>query len=157
MQTVIPPAQNDLTLLLPAYRPKVIALLAAVTARGRKARLFETYRSDARCLYVTKKGASRNGLRSMHRYRSAVDIIDEIALWSDPTFFTVLGAEAMRLGLTWGGDWDGNPKTEQSFDDRPHVQAIPLGKQDIFRSLKDDGARDAYLVRYFASAERTVG
>jgi len=119
-------------------------------ARGRVPRLFETYRSDERCLYTMRKGASKNGLLSMHRYRAAADIVDAVKLWDDPTFFTILGEEAARAKLTWGGDWDGNPKTDETFDDRPHVQAIPIVRQGVFRALKDDEARNAYLVQYFS-------
>jgi len=145
-----PPPQNDLTLLLPAYQPKVSALLEALIARGEKPRLFETYRNDARCLWAKSTKASQSGLMSMHRFRAAVDIIDAEHMWDNPDFFIALGEEAKKLKLTWGGDWDSNPLTHQEFNDRPHVQAIPLWRQDIFRSLVSDEARNAYLIRFFA-------
>jgi len=85
----------------------------------------------------------------MHRYGAAVDIIDQDLLWDNPAFFKALGEEAQKLNLTWGGDWDSNPKTPQSFDDRPHVQAIPIWKQAPFRNLPDDEARNAALLEFF--------
>ncbi len=142
--------ERRIELLLPAFVPKVLALLDAMREQGFRPRVHETYRSPERCaeLQATKK--SRNGLGSMHRYRAAVDIIDDVLLWSNPRFFVTLGREALKLRLTWGGDWDSNPATDQDFDDRPHIQAIPLGKQNAFRLLTSDEARNAFLVDFFA-------
>ena len=130
-----PQVESSLALLLPSYLPKVKELVSTMAKLGFRPRIHETYRSDARCLALQAARKSRNGLGSMHRYRAAVDIIDDVMLWSNPRFFAALGREAIKLGLTWGGDWDSNPATAQTFDDRPHVQAIPLGRQDAFRAL----------------------
>jgi len=144
-----PSVQDSLTLLLPAYVPRVEMLLEAMSRRDMKPRLFETYRTEERCMWAFRKKASKSGLRSMHRYRAAVDIIHEDFLWSHPPFFKALGEEAAKLRLTWGGDWDSNPATPQSFDDRPHVQAIPLWKQQAFRDLPTDAERNSFLIRFF--------
>jgi hypothetical protein len=145
-----PPVQNDITLLLPAFQPKVSAILDAMRSRGRDPILFETYRNEERCWYLLRAGTSKNGVMSMHRFRVAVDILDKKALWADPSFFRILGEETARAHLTWGGDWDSNPKTKESFYDGPHVQAIPVKLQSEFRALANDGERNEYLARYFA-------
>jgi hypothetical protein len=148
------PPLKDIALLLPAFQPKVLRLLERMHARGFDPVVHETYRSAERAIALQKAGKTRNGKDSMHCYRAAVDVISKAHGWESPQFFKALGQEAIALGLTWGGDWDANPKTEQSFDDRPHVQAIPLGKQNAFRLLKTDEERNAFLLRFLARTER---
>lgn len=41
--------------------------------------------------------------------------------WKAPEYL-ILGEEMQRLGLVWGGDWNGNGKRERGEDDMPHVE-----------------------------------
>ena len=135
---------RTITCLLPAFQPKVQELLRVLTARGEHPMVFETVRSEERHAWLVRQGKSKARGLSMHCYGAAVDIIDRKRRWSNPDFFKVLGEEAQKLGLTWGGDWDNNADTKERFYDGPHVQALSVAKQDEFRALKPSD-RDAFI------------
>lgn len=145
-----PQVLSDLDFLLSAFRPKVDLMIAAMTARGFKLRVFETRRSRQRAHYLASIGKSKNGALSMHCLDAALDCVDAEKLWDNPAFFRALGEEAQKLKLTWGGDWDGNPLTKESFVDSPHVQAIPVHLQNRFRALRTAEERNLFIQRYYA-------
>jgi hypothetical protein len=130
--------------LVPAFRAAVTALAERLRAAGYKPRLFETYRSPKRAQELVAAGKSRaKGGLSMHCYGMAADIICSVHLWSCAEhgcgFYEALGAEARKLGMTWGGDWDGDGVTrEQREHDLPHVQAVPIDAQAAVRRAKPD-------------------
>jgi hypothetical protein len=145
-----PKVLDDLDFLLSAFRPKVDLMIAAMTARGFKLRVFETRRERQRAHYLASIGKSKNGALSMHCLDAALDCVDAEKLWDNPAFFRALGEESQKLKLTWGGDWDGDPTTKESFVDSPHVQAIPVHLQNRFRALRTDDERNAFILRYYA-------
>lgn len=129
---------SDPAELLPPFRRAVETLLERMRARGFAPRLHETYRSPARSQELVAKGTSRAAGLSMHCYRIAADVICAQHLWDCETkgctYYTRLGYEAQLLGLTWGGNWDGDSVTrEQREHDLPHVQAVPIAVQQRVR------------------------
>jgi peptidoglycan L-alanyl-D-glutamate endopeptidase CwlK len=115
------------------YLPFVEILLdvmAACRARGADYFAISGYRSDAEqmvlwCQGRTTPGTIVTGARageSAHNYGIAVDfcrdgVLDRRGLQPDyrPESYVILGEEARRAGLVWGGDFKHLP-------DRPHVQ-----------------------------------
>jgi hypothetical protein len=132
---------SDTALLQPAFRQKVRRLMARMLARGHDAIIRETYRTPARAMLMAKRGTGAK-IRAdgtipvgMHQLGLAVDIVSKSRMWSPPAaFWADLGKEAKALGLTWGGLWR-NPKTGKLGRDKPHVQAIPVAKQNAMRTL----------------------
>lgn len=136
---------RDPALLLPSFRPRVEAVIAALRAEGFNPKLFETYRSPPRALWLMSTGKSKNGIESMHCLGAAADIVDAVRLWDHPEFFKALGRIGQSYGLTWGGDWDSNPLTPEDFFDAPHLQAVPVRNQNALRARKTPEARDRYI------------
>lgn len=88
----------------------------------------ETYRSPARQKYLYAQGRTRAGrivtwtLKSNHASRLAWDIAcSSPASLYDVATLNKVGAIAMKLGITWGGDWPKNI-------DRPHFEVKPNWK-----------------------------
>jgi hypothetical protein len=130
---------RDPSALLAPLRVRVAKLLARMIARGHKSKLHETLRSEGRSQALVAAGKSRAKGPSMHCYGVAADIICARHAWGCEAVgckhYDVLGEEAAALGLTWGGDWDGDGVTrEQREHDLPHVQAVPLSLQDEVRA-----------------------
>ena len=123
---------DDITLLLPPFRERVVILLDALKGRGHEPVLFDGLRTPEEAQRNAQKGVGV--LNSMHLYGIAADIICGKHGWScekaDCHFFAALGLEAMKLGLTWGGTWRRR--------DMPHVQAIAVKDQTRFRRLKPE-------------------
>jgi hypothetical protein len=128
--------------LVPPFREAVATLVQHLKAGGFKPHVHETYRSPKRAKELVDAGRSRaRGGLSMHCYGMAADIICADHLWScearDCAFYEALGREARALGMTWGGDWDGDGVTrEQREHDLPHVQAVPFEAQAAVRRGK---------------------
>jgi len=113
----------------PRLRPKVKAVLAALTGRGFKPAIFYGWRSVAVQLDLYKKGHSKvkfsfhnSQLKDGTPNAYAADIIDQRYAWSPEAassgFWKALGEEAKKQNLYWGGDWS-------SFHDWAHVQLVP--------------------------------
>ena len=143
--------QSDPRLLLPTLRTRVEAMIAALRAEGQNPKLFETGRSPERAVWLGSTGKSRNGIGSLHCLGAAADLVDAAHGWSNPAFFAALGRVAQAYGLTWGGDWDSNPATDQTFDDRPHVQAVPVPMQNGLRACKTSETRERFISDYLRS------
>lgn len=113
--------------LLPEAKDKVSQLIENLAARGIEAEIAQGTRSAAEqnALYAqgrTKPGAivtNARGGKSNHNHKKAVDLVPtelknrknwdpENPIWG------VIGEEAKKLGLEWGGDW--------KRKDLPHVQ-----------------------------------
>lgn len=97
-----------------------------------KIRVLYTYR-DAEYqdeLYAsgrTKPGkvvTNARGGESIHQYRCAWDLAIELdgKLTWDKTYYRMLGEIGKRLGLTWGGDWDGDGVEDRNDWDLCHFQ-----------------------------------
>lgn len=119
---------RDLAKLDPTFRERVVALLRVLVAAGFDPMVWEGRRSFERADELQRRGSGV--AKSMHCYGLAVDIVWGSAPHWDPPdgFWEALGAEAKRLGLTWGGDW--------KRDDKPHVQALPASRDVWVRNAK---------------------
>jgi peptidoglycan L-alanyl-D-glutamate endopeptidase CwlK len=61
---------------------------------------------------------------SMHQYRCAFDVaifVDGALTW-EHKYYEPLGLIAQEIGLTWGGDWDGDGKKDRNDWDLCHFQ-----------------------------------
>lgn len=147
------PVCNDPAKLLAPFRARVEKLLVRMSERGQKSKLHETYRSPERAQAMVDAGKSRaRGGKSMHCYGAAADVICARHGWVCEKVgckhYTVLGEEAEALGLTWGGNWDGDNVTrEQREHDLPHVQAVTISQQDELRAASSEAARLAIVTR----------
>lgn len=145
--TVLPstPARNaELALLAAPFRERVDWMLTALRGAGREPVVWETYRTPQRCKLLRRKGASKNGLKSLHRWGAAVDVICGKHRWACPKygcgFFDALALAAKAQGLYWGGDlFPRNRITGRRFVDRPHVQAVPYREQNALRAVGKPG------------------
>lgn len=140
--------------LRPAFRRAVATLLKRMEAAGYHPRVHETYRTPERSGALVAAGKSRAKGPSMHCYRIAVDVICDEHRWDCEKlgcgFYTRLGAEYEKLGITWGGNWDGDGVTrEQREHDLPHGQGVPAGPaiQDRVRAATPEQI-DAMLAEY---------
>lgn len=113
--------ERSLDVLEPAFRVKLLQLLANLQARGFRPLVWETLRDDARANILAADGSGKK--LSMHRLGQAADIIDAVDHWeAAPEFWEALHDEALKLGLTRirKRDVKGN-----LVWDLPHVQAMP--------------------------------
>lgn len=100
---------NELHVLHPAFRNKIILLLEACDSMGIKVMITETYRTGERQNYYYRTGRSRvQDGRSKHQYGLAIDLVPIIN--GKPNFrayktLKKIGIVGERLGLTWGGKW----------------------------------------------------
>lgn len=133
--------EDDVNLLLPTFRQRVLALLVRMRVRGFDPIVFDTKRTAAEAAANAAKGTGI--VNSLHITGAAADIISASKGWSDPAFFKALGEEARKLWLTWGGTF--------TKVDGPHVQAIPVSLENSYRTLTNDAARDAFVSRYYES------
>ena len=126
------PICRDLDALVPSFRAKVVTLLARMKARGYDVQVWETFRSKARIALLAARGTGSP--RSMHEFGVAADIVEnDKTPWvaNIPGLWDALGFEAEALGLTWGGRF-------RNRKDYPHVQAIPVAKQNAVRAARGD-------------------
>lgn len=122
-------------------RPKVNAVLTALTKMGFRPSVFYAWRSRTDQLKLFKEGKSKFDF-SFHNAKNpdgsfnsyAADIIDSRYLWLKQAetsgFWKALGEEAKKQGLYWGGDW-------KSFPDHAHVQL--LDSSELPRIRKENG------------------
>lgn len=133
----------DLGELLPSFQPLARKLLEAVAARGYTPMPRSTSRTRAQAAANVARGTGIAD--SMHLYGAAMDVICGVHWWDCKKhrcgFFDVLGEEAERLGLTWGGRWTRGGKGP----DMPHVQCLTVAQQPAFRALKTEAERDAFV------------
>ncbi len=117
---------RDLDLLVPAFKERVLDLVAMMRASGHDPWVFETLRTQERAAFLARKGTGV--VDSMHCYGVAVDVISLSKKWNAGfKFWRDLRDHGESLGLTSGARWRRR--------DLPHVQAIPVSKQDILREL----------------------
>ncbi len=135
------PQDRKVASLTPLLRPKVQAVVTALTGRGFQPGIFYGWRSVAVQLELFKKGNSKVKF-SFHNAQLldgtpnsyAADIIDSRYAWSAQAasagFWKALGEEAKKQDLFWGGDWSG-------FRDWAHVQLLDNG--DLGRVKRESG------------------
>jgi hypothetical protein len=112
----------------PDPRPRVVATLAALAKQNFQPQVFFGWRSVAAQREIVKQGHSSVSF-SFHNAQKkdgtpnayAADIVDARYLWNPQAaasgFWNVLGAEAKKQQLFWGGDWQ--------HPDVAHVQLVP--------------------------------
>lgn len=122
---------NDLHILHPTFRNKVIKLLYECKKQGIQLHVIETYRAPERQNKVKRRGFSKlKGGQSKHQYYIAVDVVPIVngrMQWFNYKLWRKIGKEGEKLGLIWGGRW--------RMRDYPHfeypvsiteVETIPL-------------------------------
>lgn len=128
----------DMNLLAPKFRAKIKALLSQMEAKGHRAIVYETKRTNERQQYLYGFGRDYDDGRGKvtnakeaddgwHFFCLAVDIICAVRQWNaTEQFWTDLRIIATSLGLRSGADWDmdGDCGDERLLD-RPHVQWGP--------------------------------
>jgi hypothetical protein len=130
--------EDDIDLLVPAFRQKIVQLLSNLRARGFDPIVFDAVRTAKEAQANAAKGTGI--VDSLHLYGLAVDIIDADKGWSNPVFFKALRDEAEKLKLTSGARF--------SKIDWPHVQAVPVSAQKAVRALATAAARNEFVKRY---------
>lgn len=133
--------------LLPSFRERITTLLERLEGMDHKPVAFETLRSPERAAQLAKDG---RGIRdSMHLYGAAADIICDQHGWlcasKSCRFYVDLGTQAEALRLTWGGRF--------KRVDMPHVQALRVADQEVFRRLEPE-QRDAFVRVRLAGPKR---
>lgn len=121
------PEEKKLRSLSPQLRPKVVAILSKLRARGFRPKIVFGWRSVAVQEQLFREGKTKVHF-SFHNAQLpdgtpnayAADIVDERWAWGPEAeangFWRALGEEAKPLGLVWGGDWT-------TFKDVAHVQS----------------------------------
>ena len=92
--------------------------------------VLEGLRSKSRQAQLLKRGATRT-MNSRHITGHAVDlapIVDGKIPWNDWDKFALVSdamfraADELGVLIQWGGDWDSDPETRETFLDGPHYQ-----------------------------------
>lgn len=111
------------------FADRILTLITACRARGTDYYAVSGYRTDAEQMALWTQGRTKPGPivtdakagESAHNYGIAVDFcrdgfIERKGLQPDyhNESYDILGEEASKLGLVWGGNW--------KKKDRPHVQ-----------------------------------
>lgn len=120
---------NDLDLLEPVTRHKVLAIVAAAREQGLELMGFETYRSKQRQEQLFEQGVTKLKAVGVHHFGLACDLVRSVngrPSWAGD--FSLLGRLAHEQGLIWGGDW-GRPDQPNDFLDVVHVQRCSVERQ----------------------------
>jgi hypothetical protein len=120
---------SDPSLLEPATRQLVTAIISAAKHMGIELTIFETYRSQQRQQELFNQGATKLRKVGVHHYGLACDIVKVVA--GEPSWkgdFSFLGQLAQSSGMIWGGDW-GEPHIKHTFIDAVHVQRCTVARQ----------------------------
>ncbi|PHV70765.1 hypothetical protein CS063_08330 [Sporanaerobium hydrogeniformans] len=117
---------KDLNALHPKVKELALQLLEACKKAGLDILITETYRTMERQDYLYAQGRTRAGnivtnspgknMSSYHQWRLAFDVVNNSKTAPyDPAILAKVGAIGQKLGLEWGGSWQG-------FKDYPHFQ-----------------------------------
>lgn len=131
--------EDDLDLLLPSFKAKIVTLLSRLKARGFDPVVVDTRRTAAQAAANAAKGTGI--VDSLHITGAAADIISNAFGRSSAAFNRALAEESLRLGLTSGSTFSNN--------DVAHVQAVSVAKQNAYRALTSEAARDAFVTNYY--------
>lgn len=131
---------DNINLLLPSFRDKVLVLLMRMSDLGFDAIPFDTLRSQKQVDKNVEKGTGIKN--SLHLTGAAVDIISASKGWNPGSkFWNALQNEAEKIGLTSGAKF--------TKIDKPHVQAIPVKLQAQYRKLTSPDARNLFVKTYY--------
>lgn len=100
---------NELSVLHPAFRNKVILFLTECDRQGIKLKIIETYRTPQRQDSLKRRGRSMlSGGRSKHQHYLAIDVVPIVngkPKWHDRRLWNKIGVIGQSYGLKWGGRW----------------------------------------------------
>ena len=122
---------RDMALLEPAFRQKVMDLMAASSAAGTPLMVTETYRSSQRQTMLFNQGATQLKTVGVHHYGLACDFAKVVG--GEPSWggsWTFMQALCAAQGIVWGGDW-GTPSQPHTFHDWDHVQGCTVAQQAV--------------------------
>jgi hypothetical protein len=137
--------QKRLSLVHPELARRVTLMITALAARGVIIEVVQGLRTFAEQDALFAQGRTKPGQvvtrarggRSNHNYKLAADVCPFVNGKPDwnakPAVWEMIGEEARRAGLEWGGDW-------KRFTDHPHVQ-LPVGLSisDCHRLFRQGG------------------
>ncbi len=110
---------NELHILHPTFRNKVVMLIYECKKQGIDLRIVETYRTPERQNHLKyKKRTMLSGGRSKHQHFLAIDVVPVIKgklQWHNYKLWKKVGEIGEKQGLTWGGRW-------RKFVDYPHFE-----------------------------------
>lgn len=133
--------EDDINLLLPAFRQRVFLLMQRLIARGFDPVIVDTKRSATE---AAANAAKNTGIvNSLHITGAAADIVSNAHDRNSAAFNAAYEEEIKRLYLTWGGRW--------ARVDVAHVQAIPVALENQYWALTNDTARNNFIQRYYDS------
>ncbi len=117
---------RDLNQLHPAVKKKCEEWLSACKEAGIPVVVTQTYRTKEyqhKLFLKRPKVTNCDSGTSPHEFRVAWDFCINIKgkAW-DVGLITKAGKIAQKLGCVWGGDFNGNGKSDESFIDRPHIE-----------------------------------
>jgi peptidoglycan L-alanyl-D-glutamate endopeptidase CwlK len=127
----------------PELKKRVSELLDNLSKKSLDVRVVQGLRTFAEqdALFAKRpKVTNARGGQSNHNYGLAVDLCpfkDGKPDWEDTKTFNVIGVEAKKLGLEWGGDW-------KRLVDKPHVQLPGLSIKDCFACYQKDGLKSVW-------------
>lgn len=127
----------------PELAKRVMQLITALAAEGLVIEVVQGLRTFAEQDELYKQGRSKPGQivtnakggQSNHNYGLAVDLCpfsNGQPKWNDLSSFFRIGAEAVKRGLDWGGNW-------KKFIDKPHVQLPGLTISQCSALYKNGG------------------
>lgn len=101
---------NDLHILHPAFRNKVITLIYECKKRGIELKVIETYRSHKRQNKFKRRGSTMlSGGYSKHQHFLAIDLApvnkNGKIMWNNKKLWKIIGKIGKEQGLIWGGSW----------------------------------------------------
>ena len=93
--------------LHPSVSSKYAQLEQRMRELGKPIWLSDSFRTVSQQNALSSKVTNAGGLSSYHQYGLAFDVAFVTHRWKPPSknWWTVLGREGKKLGLTWGGDW----------------------------------------------------
>lgn len=127
---------DDLELLEPVTRQKIISVINDARSNGVELLVFETFRSKARQQFLFEQGVTKLREVGVHHFGLACDLVLNIngaPSWEGD--FSILGRLSRKYGLIWGGDW-GKPYEKNNFVDAAHLQRCSIIKQSSLFSFK---------------------
>jgi peptidoglycan LD-endopeptidase CwlK len=136
-------SQNRLQKVHPELAKRVTELIEALTTQGHTIEVVQGLRTFAEQDELYKQGRTKPGQvvtnakggQSNHNYGLAVDLcpfVNGKPQWNDNQTFVLIGSEAVRRGLEWGGAW-------KKFIDKPHVQLPGLTVNQCLALFKKGG------------------
>lgn len=152
---------NDLNELHPKVRELALKLLEESKKAGLNIKIGETYRTKERQDYLYAQGRTRPGsivtnakgssMSSYHQWRLAFDIFNNVRGAEYDTYVLKKAGEiGEKLGLEWGGRWNG-------FADTPHFQyTFGLTIKDLNCGKKPPGGNTVSVDKVYEKAVKKL-